>query len=49
MTTPLAEILLRDTSERVRAVLEKSIEGRELSRDDAGYPKSPHLDTTKEC
>ena len=35
MTAPLAEILLRDTTARVCAVLEKSLEGRELSRDDA--------------
>ncbi len=36
MTAPLAEILLRDTTARVCAVLEKSLEERELSRDDAG-------------
>ena len=35
MTSPLAETLLRDTSPKVRAVLEKSLEGRELSSDDA--------------
>ena len=35
MTTPLAEILLRDTTAPVRAVLDKSLDGLELSRDDA--------------
>ena len=31
----LSDVLLRGTSEPIRAVLEKSLEGRELDRDDA--------------